>query len=223
MGIPLPDARQLSDEVLEALRFRALHGCELGFPQSDLADLVGVSRETVCRWWSAYTSGGVEALRQERTGRPEGSGRISDEQAHHIQELLDANSPEDLGIASPLWSRRAVGDLIKKELGIELAVRSVGDYLQRWGDTAKKPGRHSKDQDPQEFGSGWKRRIQPSKSGPARRRPTSTGATRPAARPISNPVTAMPKRESRRRWMCLTVTAAVTRSRRSATRGRSAS
>jgi transposase len=150
MGIALPDARQLSDEVLEALRFRALHGCELGFTQSDLADLLGVSRETVCRWWSAYTWGGVEALPQERTGRPEGSGRISDEQAHHIQDLLDAHNPEDLGIASPLWSRRAVGDLIKKELGIELAVRSGGAYLQRWGYTAKKPGRHSKDQDPEE-------------------------------------------------------------------------
>src|SRR5258708_5772744 len=96
MGITMPDARQLSDEVLEALRFRALHGCELGFPQGEVADLLGVSRETVCRWWSAYTSAGVEALPQERTGRPEGSGRISDEQARHLQPLLDENSPEDL-------------------------------------------------------------------------------------------------------------------------------
>jgi transposase len=115
-----------------------------------VADLLGVSRETVCRWWSAYTSGGVEALPQERTGRPEGSGRISEEQARHLQHLLDFNSPEDLGIASPLWSRRAVHDLIQKEFGIELAVRTVGDYLNRWGYTAKKPGRHSKDQDPEE-------------------------------------------------------------------------
>jgi transposase len=150
MGITLPDARQLSDEILEALRFRALRGCELGFIQSDVADLLGVSRETVCRWWSAYTSGGVESLPQQRTGRPEGSGLLSDEQARHLQHLIDSNSPEDLEIASPLWSRGAVRDLIQKELGIELAVRTVGDYLQRWGYTAKKPGRHSKDQDPEE-------------------------------------------------------------------------
>src|SRR5688572_21645189 len=31
MAVPLPDARELSDEVLETLRLRALHGCELGF------------------------------------------------------------------------------------------------------------------------------------------------------------------------------------------------
>jgi transposase len=150
MSITLPDARQLSDEVLEALRFRALHGCESGFTQSDVADLLGVSRETVCRWWSAYSSGGVEALPQERTGRPEGSGSLSDAQARRIQHLLDENSPDDLGIASPLWSRSAIRDLIKKEFGIELAVRTVGDYLKRWSYTAKKPGRHSKDQEPEE-------------------------------------------------------------------------
>ncbi len=151
MAITLPDARQLSDDALEVLRLRALRGCELGFTQCQVADILGVSRETVCRWWSAYTSGGVEALPHERTGRPESSGRIlSDEQACHIQQLLDENSPEDLGIASPLWSRRAVRDLIKKEFAIDLIVRTVGKYLKRWGYTAKKPGRHSRDQDPEE-------------------------------------------------------------------------
>ena len=30
MALALPDARELSDEVLEALRLRALRGCELG-------------------------------------------------------------------------------------------------------------------------------------------------------------------------------------------------
>lgn len=57
MAIVLPDARELSDEALEALRVRALHGRELGFAEVDLADLLGVARETVSRWWSAYVQG----------------------------------------------------------------------------------------------------------------------------------------------------------------------
>ena len=61
MAISLPDARQLSDEVLEALRLRALRGCELGFSEADVADLLGVSRETVSRWWTAYAAGGLDA------------------------------------------------------------------------------------------------------------------------------------------------------------------
>ena len=57
MAVSLPDARQLSDEVLEALRLRALRGCELGFSEGDVADLLGVARETVSRWYAAYRRG----------------------------------------------------------------------------------------------------------------------------------------------------------------------
>jgi len=151
MAISLPDARQLSDEVLQALRLRALRGVDLGLTEAQLADLLGVSRETVCRWWSAYADGGVDALPQERSGRPLGSGRfLSDSQARHIQDLLDQNHPEDLGIASALWSRAAVRDLIRREFDIELAVRTVGEYLKRWGYTVQVPRRHAREQDPEE-------------------------------------------------------------------------
>jgi transposase len=151
MALSLPDARQLSDEVLEALRLRAVRGCELGFTQTDIADLLGVSQETVSRWWTAYAAGGPAALPGDRTGRPVGSGRtLSDEQAGHIQDLIDDHCPEDLGVPAPLWSRRAVRDLIRNEYGIALPVRTVGDYLKRWGYTAKVPRRHARRQDPEE-------------------------------------------------------------------------
>jgi transposase len=43
-----------------------------------------------------------------------------------------------------------VRDLIRNECGIDMPVRTVGEYLKRWGDTAKVPRRHAKDQDPDE-------------------------------------------------------------------------
>lgn len=151
MALSLPDARQLSDEVLEALRLRAVRGCELGFTQADIADLLGVAQETVSRWWMAYTAGGLDSLPGDRTGRPVGSGRaLSDEQARRIQDLIDDHSPEELDIPAPLWSRKAVRDLIRREFGIALPVRTVGDYLRRWGYTAKVPRRHARRQDPEE-------------------------------------------------------------------------
>ncbi len=151
MAITLPDARQLSDEVLEALRLRALRACELGFCEGDVADMLGVARETVSRWYSAYQADGLDALPGPRTGRPLGSGRtLTDEQAAHLQQLIDNNSPKDLGIAAPLWSRAAVRDLIHNEYGIWMAVRTVGEYLKRWGYTAKRPTRHAADQETDE-------------------------------------------------------------------------
>jgi hypothetical protein len=40
--------------------------------------------------------------------------------------------------------------LIRKQYGIDMPVRTVGEYLRRWGYTAKVPRRHAKDQDPEE-------------------------------------------------------------------------
>ena len=85
MAISLPDARQLSDEVLQALRLRALRGIEQGFPETEVAALLGVAHETVCRWWTAYAAEGLDALPGPRSGRPPGSGRsLSEAQARHI-------------------------------------------------------------------------------------------------------------------------------------------
>jgi transposase len=141
----------LSDEVLQELRLRALRGCEMGLSQGDVAEMLGVARETVSRWWSAYQAEGLDGLPDERTGRPIGSGRtLTDEQGEHIQQLIDENSPGKLGIKAPLWSRTAVRELIHKEYGIWMPVRTVGEYLKRWGYTAKRPSRHARDQEPEE-------------------------------------------------------------------------
>jgi transposase len=151
MSIQLPDARQLSDEALQILRLRALHGIELGYSEIELADLLGVCHETISRWWSAYSTAGTSALPGDRTGRPVGAGRmLSDEQAQRIQQCLDYQLPQALGLAHALWTRRAVRELIQKEFGIVLAERTVGQYLRRWGYTSKKPSRHARHQDPDE-------------------------------------------------------------------------
>ena len=63
------DARSLSDDVLEVLRLRAIRAREQGYSVGDLAAILGVSRETVSRWYSAYKQGGKDALPGDRTLR----------------------------------------------------------------------------------------------------------------------------------------------------------
>lgn len=53
MVVPLPAACGLSDDVSEDIRPRALHGCESGVSETDMAEILGVRRETVCRRWIA--------------------------------------------------------------------------------------------------------------------------------------------------------------------------
>src|SRR5262245_41771714 len=109
MAITLRDARQLPDEVLQALRLRAIRGCEMGYTQAEVADLLGLARETVSRWWGAYAESGEDALPGDRTGRPVGSGRtLNDGQAARLRSILVTKQPEEVGITAPLWTRQAV-------------------------------------------------------------------------------------------------------------------
>ena len=151
MGVELPDGRSMSNDVLEALRVRAVHARDLGYASVDIAAILGVREETISRWWTQYERGGTEALPGARTGRPVGSGRRLDAQADQsIQELIDSKTPEELGISSALWTRAAVRDLIQQQTGIHLPIRTVGEYLGRWGSTPQKPVRKAYKQDPKE-------------------------------------------------------------------------
>lgn len=47
-----------------------------------------------------------------------------------------------------LWSRPAVMQLIKRECGVTLHVRSTGKYLARWGFTPQKPIKRAYEQSP---------------------------------------------------------------------------
>src|ERR1700674_4596875 len=109
MAVELPDGRSVSDEVLEALRLRALHARELGYAVVAIAAILGVREETVSRWCVQYEHGGEAAVPGDRTGRPVGSGRLLDaEQEQTIQRLIDAKTPQELGIPQALWTRAAV-------------------------------------------------------------------------------------------------------------------
>ena len=149
MAIELPDGRCEPNEVLEALRLRAVHARELGYAVIDIAAILGVREETVSRWCSRYDHGGQEALPGDRTGRPIGSGRLlNTEQEQSLQQTIEAKSPQELGIPSALWTRQAVRDLIQQQVGIRLPIRTVGEYLRRWGFTPQKPVRKAYKQDP---------------------------------------------------------------------------
>ena len=150
MAIELADGRCESNDVLDALRLRAVHARELGYAVVDIAAILGVREDTVSRWCSRYERGGEEALPGDRTGRPIGSGRLLDrEQEQRIQEAIETKTPQELEIPSALWTRPAVQELIERRIGIRLPIRTVGEYLRRWGFTPQKPARKAYKQDPQ--------------------------------------------------------------------------
>jgi transposase len=150
MTLPIPDARSCSNEVLDALRIRAVAAHQQGYTQNTIADILGVWQSTVSHWCTAYDKGGADELPGPRTGRPTGAGRrLSEEQENELQDVVLNQKPQALGIASTLWTRAAVREVVQKRWGIDLSLRGVGEYLHRWGFTPQRPLRHAYRQDPE--------------------------------------------------------------------------
>ena len=150
--VHLPDARGLSPESLELLRRIVVRAViDQGMSQRAVAEMAGVSENTVGLWCAAYRENGNESFKVQTQGRPEGAGRALDpQQEEEVQKKIRDSTPGDHGIASAAWTRKAVVALVVKLYEIELTPQAMGKYLRRWNMTPQKPARHAREQDPEE-------------------------------------------------------------------------
>jgi transposase len=140
------DGRNLPDTALEVLRERAVAMLEAGNSQVAIASALGVHKNTVCRWLAKWRVAGTSALKARKRGRRYETQRLLDpHQAAEIQALITAHGPDELGLPFALWSREAVRDLVRARMGVTLAIRTVGDYLRRWGFTPQRPIRRARE------------------------------------------------------------------------------
>jgi transposase len=83
-----------------------------------------------------------------RGGRPQGSLRaLSAKEERRAQALICGQCPDQLSMPFALWTRAAIRELIRKEFGIRLSIRGVGEYLARWGYTPQKAARRAYERD----------------------------------------------------------------------------
>ena len=143
------DGRKLSREAQHERRKQAVRLHRRGMAIDDIAVALGIARGTVRNAVKAAQAGGLQALAPKPTGRAPGEQRrLSAEQELHIQRLICKNRPEQLKLTFALWSRAAVLLLVRQEFGIELPIRTMGEYLKRWGFTPQKPIKRAYEQRP---------------------------------------------------------------------------
>jgi transposase len=115
-----------------------------------IASMTGLSYPAARLAIDLYEEGGYAALKPTPRGRASGDGRtLTVEQEAVIQRTICDKRPEQLKMEFALWSRAAVMQLIEQEFGVKLAVRTVGDYLRRWGFTPQKPIKKAYEQRPE--------------------------------------------------------------------------
>lgn len=74
---------------------------------------------------------------------------LSADQELDIQRCITDKTPDQYKLSFALWTRQAVRDFIKVRTGITMPIRTVGEYLKRWGFTPQKPLKRAYEQRPE--------------------------------------------------------------------------
>ncbi len=143
------DARRLSPETQYVLRKQYIRLRKKGMSNQLAAEAVGLSVTRASNIWQLYQHGGLDAIKPTPRGRRYGEQRqLSAEQEVALQTLLVDKAPDQLKLPFALWTRDAVRLVIKKKYGLDLPLRTITDYLRRWGFTPQRPTKRAYEQNP---------------------------------------------------------------------------
>jgi transposase len=138
------DARKLSPDAQHERRRQVVRAYKRGVNRRQIARDFGLSYSSARMIVNRFKRNGMRGIESGRRGRPQGSCRtLTAEQEERIQRMISDQRPEQLKLDFALWTRAAVMLLIEREGGIRIPVRSVGEYLKRWGFTPQKPIRRA--------------------------------------------------------------------------------
>jgi len=143
------DARSIGREAQQQLRNQAIRLREAGRTYGEIAEIVGVHETTACTWYKTYEREGASGIKLKPRGTKEGERRtLSPEREDELRRTLIDKTPDQLKMDFALWTRRAVQELIRRKWSIEMPIRTVGEYLKRWGFTPQKPLKKAYEQRP---------------------------------------------------------------------------
>ena len=132
------DGRSMSKEQQVEARRRAMILVGKNWHHRDVAMAVGVNRRPVRQWQQHQREHGTKSLLRDERGRAVGDGRTLDAaQEKELRKLIADKLPDQLQLPFALWTRKAVAQLLEIRLGIKLPVRTMGEYLKRWGFTPR--------------------------------------------------------------------------------------
>lgn len=147
------DARKLTTEQQQLLRNQAIKLRKEGLKYKEISKITGIHDTTICTWWKSYEREGRKAIKIKPRGRALGSKRtLTPDQEKEIKATIRDKSPDQLKFPFALWNRRAILDLIKSLYSIKMPIRTVGEYLKRWGYTPQKPLKKAYKQNPKAVG-----------------------------------------------------------------------
>ncbi len=125
-----------SQQTLEWRRHRAIELLDDGKSLAEVADFLGVSRNTVYRWRRRYRRDGRDGIEAKPiSGRPP---RLTDRQLEQLFHCLEQGA-RAYGFPSEHWTQARVAVLIQQKFGVDFCAFHVGRILASHGWNLQKP------------------------------------------------------------------------------------
>lgn len=157
----------------EERRKRAWALKQAGWPQKDIATVLGVSEGAVSQWLKrAREHGGVEGLK--RRPPPGMTPRLSVEQRAQLPRLL-AKGAEAYGYRGDVWTARRVAQLITDTFGVRYHRDHVSRVLRQLGWSRQHPLTRATQRDQQAITHWQEERWPALRKKQPRRKPPSSG------------------------------------------------
>ena len=140
------DGRALTAEALGERQRTIIRMKKSGNTAKEISGATGCSIKTVYSLWDRYRrcKNKKKFFVVGSRGNKEGNGRtLTLSQENKIKKIMLEKYPDQLKFDFALWTRVSVKMLIEKLFSIDMPIRTVGQYLQRWGFTPQKPIKHS--------------------------------------------------------------------------------
>lgn len=142
------DLRKVNAEEMFTLKKQVVRLKELGKSGAEIEELTGIQENAVSRIWRKYLKNGIAGIKPKKSGRKHGSGMtLTIEEAKEIRKTIISKTPEQMKLAGFLWTLAKISEHIWKTYGKHVSVRSLSNYMKRWGLTCQRPTKRACGQD----------------------------------------------------------------------------
>ncbi len=141
-------SKRHTQEEQALLRQKAVEMVLAGTKQVQVAQLLGMGQSTVSHCVRRAKANGKKSIAQKKRGGRKPC-RLTGQQSYWIRKAIEEKHPEQLKLPFALWTREAIAALIQQKYGLVIPLRTLTDYLKRWGFTPQKPTRQAIEQKPE--------------------------------------------------------------------------
>lgn len=140
--------RKLNADELHMKRKEVVRLKQTNHTGKETAEIAEITESQVSRIWKLYQKGGMAALKPLKRGRKKGEQRtLTPEQEREIRQTIISKNPDQLKLAGCLWTLAKISQFIWTTYRKNVSVRSLSNYMKRWGLTCQRPTKRACGQD----------------------------------------------------------------------------